>query len=286
MKAARFFSAFLLPFAAGSAVRSDLLVSTEWLAGHLSDPSIVLLHVSRERAVYDEGHIPGARFLAFADFAITKDGAQNELPPVADLKRVFEQAGVSDSSRVILYGDTSVLPATRAFFTLDYLGHDRVAMLDGGLAKWRAESRALAKEVPQARSGSLTPRPRPQIVASTDVVKELSKAAKTQGGPVLLDVRSAQQYRDPGHIPGAANVYWTETETAKDNPALRPEADLRKLYESIGLKPETPVVTYCGSGVQATQTYFALRYLGYKDVKMYDGSFSEWVKTPGTTVEK
>jgi thiosulfate/3-mercaptopyruvate sulfurtransferase len=274
---------------AAAAVRPELLVTADWLSSRLSDPSLVILHVSRDRAVYDEGHIPGARFLAFSDFAVTRDGAQNELPPVADLKRVFEQVGVTDGSRVILYGDTSVLPATRAFFTLDYLGHgDRTALLDGGLAKWRAESRPLTKEVPAVKMGRLTPRPRPEIVVGTGAVRDLSWAAanKSAGSAVLLDTRPEAQFKDPGHIPGAVHRYWMDTETAKNDPSLRPEADLRKLYESIGVTPDRTVVTYCGSGVQATQTYFTLRYLGYNDVRMYDGSFSEWTKAQGTEVEK
>src|SRR4051812_31283842 len=104
-------------------VRADMLVSTAWLGQHLKDADLVILHVSRDRKAYDEGHIPGARFLALADITITRDGILNELPPAAALKSIFERAGVSDNSRVILYGDTSVLPATRAYFTLDYLGH-------------------------------------------------------------------------------------------------------------------------------------------------------------------
>src|SRR4030088_1907972 len=108
---------------AAPAVRSDMLVSTSWLAQHLTDSKVVIVQVSRDRTAYDAGHIPGARFLALSDIVVTRDGILNELPPAAALKTVFELAGISDDSRVILYGDTSVLPATRAWFTLDYLGH-------------------------------------------------------------------------------------------------------------------------------------------------------------------
>src|SRR5438132_4960866 len=151
-------SLILLPFlaAAAPAVRSDILVSTAWLAQHLNDPNVVILHVSRDRTAYDAGHIPGARFLALSDFVVTRDGILNELPPAATLKSVFERAGVSDDSRVILYGDASVLPATRAYFTLDYLGHDAAALLDGGLPKWKTESRALDKANPEVKEGRMT----------------------------------------------------------------------------------------------------------------------------------
>jgi thiosulfate/3-mercaptopyruvate sulfurtransferase len=281
--------------AAAPALRSEMLVSTDWLAQRLSDPKLVVLHVSRDRKVYDAGHIPGARFLAFSDLVTVRNGVTNELPPAADLLRVLEQAGVSDDSRVVLYGDVSVLPATRAYFTLDYLGHgDHVSLLDGGLQKWSAESRPLSKEEPAAQMGRFTPRPRPEVVVGVEAVKDLSWAAsnKTSQIPFLLDVRPAEQYLGTsanesanGHIPGAVNLYWVESQVSSENPALQAEPELRKLFESAGLTPDRPVVTYCGSGVQATQTYFALKYLGY-DVSMYDGSFSEWIKTDGTTVEK
>src|SRR5690242_12699927 len=151
MKTRLFGSLFLLPLlaAAAPALRSDMLVTTAWLAQHLKDPNVVVLHVSRDRMAYDAGHIPGARFLGLSDLVVTREGILNELPPAAALKTVLERAGVSDDSRVILYGDTSVLPATRAYFTLDYLGHGaRAALLDGGLPKWTTESRPLGKNAP------------------------------------------------------------------------------------------------------------------------------------------
>src|SRR5579864_6415601 len=176
----RFGSLFLLPLiaAAAPAVRSDMLVTTAWLAQHMKDPHLVILQVSRDSKVYDAGHIPGARFLALSDIVVTRDGILNELPPASALKEVLERAGVSDDSRVILYGDTSVLPATWAYFTLDYLGHgDSAALLDGGLPKWTSESRPLEKDVPQVTQGRFTPRPRLELVVDINAVKDLSFAA-------------------------------------------------------------------------------------------------------------
>lgn len=283
--------------AAAPAVRSGMLVSTDWLAQHLNDPNVVILHVARDRKAYDAGHIPGARFVALTEIAITREGILNELPPAADLKAIFERAGVSDDSRVILYSDPNVLPATRAYFTLDYLGHgDRAALLDGGLAKWRAESRKLATDAPEVRAGHFTPRPKPEIVVGIEGVKDLSWAATNSvpGSAVLVDARPAGDYQGksaaqeitrPGHIPGAVNLFWQESQTSKDNSALLPEGELRKLYEQIGVTPDRPAVTYCNTGMQASQSYFTLKYLGY-DVRMYDGSYSEWSSAKGTDVQK
>ena len=292
-------SLFLISLIASAApsARSDMLVSTAWLARHLNDPNIVILQVSRDRAAYDAGHVPGARFLALSDIVMTRDGLLNELPPAATLKSVFEHLGVSDDSRVILYGDASVLPATRAYFTLDYLGHEATALLDGGLHKWTAESRALAKETPEVRQGRLTPRPRPEVVLEINAVKDLSYAAANAPGAsaVLVDARTSGEFNGataasseiprPGHIPGATNVYWMQTQTSKEDMTLLPEADLRKLYESLGVKPDRPVVTYCNTGMQASQSYFTLKYLGY-DAHMYDGSFSQWSAAKDSDVEK
>jgi thiosulfate/3-mercaptopyruvate sulfurtransferase len=283
------FAAFALAlpvvFLGAPKLRPEMVVSTEWLAQHLKDPNVVVLHVSRDRAVYDAGHIPGARLLPYSELLVTRAGVPNELPPAADLKALFERAGVSDSSRIILYADDMVLPATRCYFTLDYLGHgSRASLLDGGIQKWRSEGRALSKDAPQVTAGRLTPRPRPELVVSLQAMKDLSAAAaKAEAGTVLVDARAAEEYSgakppagaSAGHIPGAVNVLWGQAMVSRDNIAFKPEADLRKLYESAGVTPNRPAVAYCNSGVQATHTYFTLKYLGYS-VRLYDGSMSEW----------
>jgi thiosulfate/3-mercaptopyruvate sulfurtransferase len=296
----RLFGLLLLSVAASAApaLRSDMLVSTAWLADHLKDPNLVVLHVSRDRTAFDAGHIPGARFLALSDIVVTRDGILNELPPAATLKNVFERLGVSDDSRVILCADSSVLPATRAYFTLDYLGHgDATALLDGGLSKWKAESRPLSTDAPQTAQGRFTPRPRPEIVIEINAVRDLSFAASSGfgGAPVLVDARSGRDFNGsttpnaeiprPGHIPGAVNVYWMQGQTSNSDMSLLTEQALRKLYESAGVTPDRPAVTYCNTGMQASQSYFTLKYLGY-DARMYDGSFSEWSNAKNAEVQK
>ena len=281
------FAAFTLAALAAPALRSDLLVSTDWLAQHVSDAKVVILQVSANRTAYDAGHIPGARFVALTELATTRNGVPNELPEPAQLKKLFEAAGVSDDSRVILVADSNVLAATRAYFTLDYLGHgDKAALLDGGLSKWTAENRTLSKDTPTPATGNLTLHAKPELVVSTDAVTDLTKRANPASGAVLLDVRSAPEYRGEkgAHIPTALNANWVDSQLSRENQALKPESDLRKLYEAAGLKGDRPVVTYCNSGMQASQSYFTLKYLGY-DVKMYDGSLSEW-NSKGGALEK
>ena len=283
--------------AAAPAVRSDMLVTTAWLAQHLNDSNLVILQVSRDRMAYDAGHIPGARFVALSEIVVTRNGILNELPPAGTLKEVFERAGVSDNSRVILYGDSSVLPATRAYFTLDYLGHNSTALLDGGLPKWMAESRPVTKDAPAVQEGRLTPRPRPEVVVGMNAMQDLSFAASNapSASPVLVDARTDKEFAGttpasseiprPGHIPGAVDVYWMQGQASKSDMTLLPEAQLRQMYESAGVSADRPVVTYCNTGMQASQSYFTLKYLGY-DTRMYDGSFSEWSNAKDSAVQK
>jgi thiosulfate/3-mercaptopyruvate sulfurtransferase len=267
--------------------RPEMLVSTEWLAGHANDRSLVLLHVARERADYDAGHIPGACFVPWGELVVTREGIANELPPVADLQRLFARCGVSDDSRIVLYGDRLVLSATRAWFTLDYLGlGGKAALLDGGLEKWRAEQRPVSKEEPAARTGHFTPHIRPDALVMIEQMRDLAWVAANVPSPepLILDVRPPAEFR-AGHIPGAVNVYWPQTLTSKEMPTLRPLAEIQQMYQAIGVAPGRTLVTYCNSGVQATQTYFVLKLLGY-EVRLYDGSFSEWSQAKDAPVAK
>jgi thiosulfate/3-mercaptopyruvate sulfurtransferase len=274
----KIFAPILASAMAVAAPHPEMLVSTDWLAQHLSDPKLAILHVAANRTAYDAGHIPGARFVLLGDLAITRNGVPNELPPDADLKRVLEAAGVSDDTRVIVYGDTSVLPATRAFFTLDYLGHASHALLDGGLGKWNAEGRTITKDAPSAGAGHLTPHPKPELVLQFDQISALAKRPDAEAkSPALLDVRPAGDFSGErgSHIPTAINASWVDSQLSAQNQTLKPADELRRMYEQFGIKSDVPVITYCNSGMQASQSYFTLKYLGY-DVKMYDGSMSEW----------
>jgi thiosulfate/3-mercaptopyruvate sulfurtransferase len=267
--------------------RPEMLVSTEWLAGHLSDRGLVVLHVARERADYDAGHIPGACFVLWNELAVTREGIANELPPVADLQRLFERCGVSDDSRIVLYGDRLVLSATRAWFTLDYLGlGGKAALLDGGLEKWRVEQRPVSTEEAVARQGRFTPHIRPDALVGIEQMRDLAWVAANvpSPDPLILDVRPPAEFR-AGHIPGAVNFYWPQTLTSKEMPTLRPLAEIQQMYQAIGVAPGRTLVTYCNSGVQATQTYFVLKLLGY-EVRLYDGSFSEWSQAKDAPVAK
>lgn len=274
--------------AAAATGESGLLMTGESLAAQLEEPGVVVLHVGSDRAEYDRGHLPGARFLPVS--AITREtaGNPNELPPVAQLDSVFESLGVSDDSRVVIYG--APLPAARAFFTLDYLGHgDRASLLDGGIAAWTEGGWQLSTDTAAAARGSFTPRPRPERAVDAAWVND----HRTDESIVLVDARPAAQFtgeepgdgvQRPGHIPGAANLFWEETIESADRPALLDMEELRAMFEEAGASPGDTVVTYCRTGMQASFAYFVARYLGY-ETKMYDPSFIDWSRRAELPVE-
>ena len=279
--------------AAGLKVRSEMLVSTDWLAKHINDRDVFVIHVAAERKLFDDGHIPGARFLSSKEILTTRNGVANELPATADLQKVFEQLGVGDTGRIVIYGENSGLLAARVYFTLDYLGHgDRAALLDGGIEKWKAEKLPVETRPVNPEQAKFTPHPRPQIVAELDAMRDLSRMAANEADAnvSIIDARPEEQYignqtQRTGHIPGATNVYWLTHLLSKENPTLKPASELSKIYEAAGLKAGQKVITYCNTGMQASHAYFTLKYLGY-DVRMYDGSFSEWNSAEGAQVVK
>jgi thiosulfate/3-mercaptopyruvate sulfurtransferase len=279
----------LAPVILSARSHSSFLVSGNWLASHLKDRSLVILHVGSKKD-YDAGHIPGARLVTLGDVSITgKRGLRLELPPASLLEQAFGSLGVSNASRIVVYAGTeSVQSATRVWFTLDYLGlGDRAALLDGGLAEWRAEGRPLSTEAPAARPRKLVAHPKPQVVVGADWVR----AHLDDPGVQLLDARLPEFYSGAnaggmpraGHIPGARNVPFTSLLTEKGR--LKPPDALRALlYNGRGGSKPALTVSYCHIGQQATVIYFVARYLGI-DARLYDGSFQDWSMRPDLPVE-
>jgi len=266
-------------------VRPEMLVTTAWLAENLSEPDVIVLCINATPEFYSKGHIPGARQIKLEDIAVTRDGIPNELPPTEALKQIFEVAGMSNSSRVVLYGERFNLLAARAYFSLDYLGvAARVALLDGGLEKWTAERRPLSKEIPQPKTGTLVVSPRPEILVDTNAMREMLQ--KKPGSVTLLDARPTKEFTGEqrsedvakaGHIPGAKGLFWMDMLVSRQNPVLKPEAELRRMYSAVNARADQPLVTYCRTGMQSSFDYFVAKYLGY-DPSMYDASFFEWSK--------
>ena len=269
------------------------LVPATWLADHLNDPDLVLLHVggSRDYAT----HIPGARLLMLSDVSVSDPsgtGLNLQMLPVEQLRQKLESFGISPTSRIVVYpGTNAVQSATRVMLTLDYAGLGaRASLLDGGLTGWVASGRPTTDAVPPpATPGSLKALTiQPLVVDSAFVLDHLKKP-----GFVIVDARAKGLYdgvqtggsperpHKTGHIEGAVSVPFSEITNGSSQ--FKSVAELRTLFESAGVKPGDTVVAYCHIGQQATATIFGARLLGHP-VLLYDGSFEEWSRLPNAPV--
>ena len=281
---------FGLVAASGAASRpakpdTSMLVSTDWLAKNLADPSVVVLVVDRNDSAYKAGHVPGARYLPYATLGQTIDGIQLELPSPDSIKNLFESLGVSNSSHVVLTGRP--LTVTRAFYTLDYIGMQHVSALDGGFTKWKREGRASETAMPAIVRGRITPAPRPEIVAKAPWV--LDRVGKK--GFSFIDTRTDSEYigigsrgglRSLGHLDGARRLEWQEAFTDSNDFSPKSLAELGRMWNER-VTPGDTVVAYCYIGYRASGSYFISRLLGYP-AKLYDGSYDEWAKLKYPTV--
>lgn len=272
-----------------SALSSDsVIVSTSWLASHLHDPNVVVLQVNmtmKHDAPFSAGHIPGARELPYDVIAIDRDGLGSQMPTVDSLRAAFEAVGVSDRSRVVVYYSSDAPSAARAFVALDYLGHERVSFLDGGLPKWRAEGRPLETTTTPVARGSLHPHPQEGLIATAPWIE--SRLGKP--GIALIDTRTDGEYLgtagrhgmpSEGHLAGARQLQWQQLFQGDSGSAhgesLKSRAELAKMYADR-MHPGDTVVTYCWVAYRASTTYLVARALGLP-AKLYDGSYEDWLK--------
>lgn len=263
--------------------KAPVLVTPSWLAGHVNDPNLVILNVSQSIRSYRREHIPGARFLWPTWVAVSNPELAYELVPVSQLDTLFEGLGVSNDSRVILYGITGNVSATaRVYITLEYLGMgDRTSILDGGLEAWKAEKGAVTTEVPAARRGKFTPNLKRDAIVDVEYVKSHMGGA----GVTVLDARAPEFYRGDnsggfprqGHIPGALNLFFnTLFDTAN---RYLPADSLEAKFSAAGVKKGDDIITYCHVGQTASSDYVAAKILGHR-VHLYDGSFEDWSGRP------
>lgn len=256
-------------------VHSEMLVSTQWLASHLNDPNIVILHLADNLSDYKRGHIPGARYLAMNKIAIDNGPINVELPSVDQLQKTLSDLGIGDNTRVVIYATNWFPDAARAYFTLDYLGHgDKAALLDGGIEQWLAEDRPVSGETPKFSAAAFTPHVHENFRALLDEVKSTTDAKPGEEQAQILDARPARRY-EAGHLSGSTNIYWQDTLVSEENPVFQSPEKLRALYASRGIVPGKKIVTYCEVGLQGSHAYFLAKYLGYY-AALYDGSYQEW----------
>ena len=271
------------------------LVSTDWLAANLSNPAIRLLECNEDVLLYGVEHIPGAQKL---DWQVDlNDEVERDYISASQFETLFRKLGIDNSTTVILYGDKSNWWATYAFWVFRLFGFDNAVILDGGRAKWIAESRDTTTDVPSFKQSTFVAGKRDD--SAIRAFKNDTLAHMSSGKP-MIDVRSPQEYTGEkthmpdypqegtlrgGHIPGAANVPWARAAAADGT--FKSADELRAIYEGeAGLAVDDDVVTYCRIGERSSHTWFVLKYLlGYENVRNYDGSWTEWgnaVKAPIT----
>ena len=277
-----------------------MLVSTEWLAARLGDPAVRAIDVrwsllDRDKGpnAYREGHVPGAVFLD-----VNKDlsgplgtgPGRHPLPDARAFARTMSQAGVGAETHVLVYdfGDGST--AARLWWLLRRFGHERVSLLDGGIARWKAEGRPLETAVPSHAEGAFVPGPPLEDVLDADAVERMRRDPKA----LIVDARAAERYEgrtepiDPvaGHVPGAKNRPIATNVRSADDPRFRPAEELRAEFERLGVGEAERVVCYCGSGVNACQELFAMRLAGFDKGRLYAGSWSDWCSDASRPVAK
>jgi thiosulfate/3-mercaptopyruvate sulfurtransferase len=273
----------------------DSLVSTEWLAHDMGasdlrivDASYHLPETGRDaRAEYEAAHIPGAAFLDLAGLVDPTSPIDNTLPSAEKFASRMQDLGLGDGSRIVLYDDSAIRTSARAWFMLNKVfGAHNVAILDGGLAKWKAEERPLASGSETQRSRHFTAWSDPaKLRSKADVLANLNSRVEQ-----LVDARGAPRFTGEeketrpgvasGHIPGSRSVPYKALYNADGT--FKDKETLRAVFEDAGVDLSRPIVTTCGSGMTACAVAFALYRLGKDDVALYDGSWSEWGADPTT----
>ena len=268
---------------------SHWLVDTEWLASHLMAPDVVVLDGSLHlpgsgrdaKAEHDAAHIPGAMFFDIDAISDKSNPLPHMLPSTVEFASRMKKMGIGDGARIVVYDSEGLFSAARVWWMFRVMGHDDVAVLNGGLKKWRAEGRPLEHMPPAQRTARhFTPRFRADLVRDWGDVKGVIGDPVTQ----IVDARGAPRFKgtvpEPraglrsGHIPSAKNVPYSSLLNADGT--LKLPAELRVIFKAAGVDETRPVVASCGSGVTAGVVAFALAQMGHPDTAVYDGSWSEW----------
>ncbi|WP_112320765.1 3-mercaptopyruvate sulfurtransferase [Oceanibium sediminis] len=275
----------------------QLLVSTDWLERHLGAPDLRVLDASwylpsegrDARREYEEAHIPGARFFDIDDISDAKSELPHMAPPVEKFISRMRAMGIGDGHRVVIYDGAGLFSAARVWWLFRLFGKRDVAVLDGGLPKWRAEGRPVEDELPVLRDRHFTARRDAGLVKDVTQVAQAAKLEEWQ----IVDARSPARFAGEeaearpglraGHIPGARNVHYKDL--LKPNGTMKDVDALRAAFEAAGVDLSRPVITSCGSGVTAAILSLALERLDHPRHALYDGSWSEWGKYPDLQIE-
>jgi thiosulfate/3-mercaptopyruvate sulfurtransferase len=272
---------------------TDKLVTVDWVQEHAKDPDVRLVEVDVDTDAYGESHIEGA--VSWNWTTQLQDATRRNIIDKAEFERLMSASGISNDDHVVLYGDNNNWFAAYALWLMELYGHEKVSLMDGGRVKWLADKRPTTTAEPSVKPTRYKAKdPDPAIRAKRDEVLQ-SVGSPTQ----LVDVRSPAEFSGEviappgmtetaqrgGHIPGARNIPWARA--VNEDGTFKSEAELRSLYQGAGVDPSTPTIAYCRIGERSSHTWFVLKHLlGYKDVKNYDGSWTEYGSMVDVPIER
>lgn len=275
----------------------DMLVSTEWVAAHASDPNIRIAESNEDALLYPSGHIPGAVEIDWT--RDLNDPLRRDYLQADQFEALMSRNGITNDTTVVFYGDRNNWWAAYALWVFSLFGHTNAKIMDGGRQKWVLENRELTKEVPNYSATQYKAQPRDDQTNRAfreDVLHHLDAMGK------LVDVRSPQEFTGErmhmpeypnegalrgGHIPTAKSIPWARAVNTEDG-TFKSATELKEIYEGEnGIHANDNVIAYCRIGERSSHTWFVLKHLlGYPHVRNYDGSWTEWGNTVGVPIEK
>lgn len=273
------------------------IVETDWLANHLRSPDLIILdgswHLPNSgrdaKSEYLTEHIPGALFFDIDDLSDEKSDLPHMLPSTVKFASRMKKMGIGDGARIVVYDSTGIFSAARVWWTFRAMGHGDVAVLNGGLKKWKAEGRPLEDgPAPKRSERHYTP------LQNTEIIRDIEEmqALIAKGGAQIVDARPAGRFegKEPeprpglrsGHMPGAKNI--PSQALLNADGTFKSVDELVALFKGVGINVAKPVVTTCGSGVTASMLALALAVVGQTNAAVYDGSWAEWGKDNGLPI--